>query len=378
MLANALPAAGALILAGMNTNGHAAAPGALEFNRDIRPILSDKCFSCHGPDSGHRKAGLRLDRREDAIKPAKSGEIPIKPSDPSGSHIIERILSKESDEVMPPPEAKLPALTQAEVELLKKWIAAGAEYQPLWSFIPPKPVVLPQEPKNAKSPTHNGIDQLVAARLAKLTITPRPEARPETLLRRTSLDITGLPPSPAEVRAFLSDTAPDAYERAVDRLLASPAFGERMATDWLDVSRYADSYGFQVDTDREVWPWRDWVVSAFNRNLPFDQFVTWQLAGDLLPAPTEEQILATAFNRLHQQESEGGSVRNTAWNMSRTVCRPSAPHSLASHSSARNATTTNLIPSHKRTSIVYSPSLTTSTKQASIRSSAQATRQHRR
>ena len=308
MLTNALPAAGALILAGMNANGHAAAPDALEFNRDIRPILSDKCFSCHGPDSGHRKAGLRLDRREDAIKPAKSGETPIKPSDPSGSHIIERILSKESDEVMPPPEAKLPALTQAEVELLKKWIAAGAEYQPLWSFIPPKPVVLPKESANAKNPTHNGIDQLVAARLAKLKTTPRPEARPETLLRRASLDITGLPPSPAEVRAFLSDTAPDAYERAVDRLLASPAFGERMATDWLDVSRYADSYGFQVDRDREVWPWRDWVVSAFNRNLPFDQFVTWQLAGDLLPSPSEEQILATAFNRLHQQESEGGSV----------------------------------------------------------------------
>jgi hypothetical protein len=308
MLTNAFYTAAALIMADVNTNVHAAAPGSLEFNRDIRPILSDKCFSCHGPDSGHRKAGLRLDRREDAIKPAKSGETPIKPSDPAGSHILERILSKESDEVMPPPEAKLPALTKAEVELLKSWIAAGAEYQPLWSFIPPKPVVLPEDTANARIPTHNGIDRLVAARLARLKIKPRPEARPETLLRRASLDITGLPPSPAEVREFLSDPAPDAYERAVDRLLASPAFGERMASDWLDISRYADSYGFQVDRDREVWPWRDWVVSAFNRNLPFDQFVTWQLAGDLLPAPTEEQILATAFNRLHQQESEGGSV----------------------------------------------------------------------
>ena len=296
------------ILFALGATLHAAAPTAIEFNRDIRPILSDKCFSCHGPDSGHRKAGLRLDRREDAIKPAKSGETPIKPADPVGSHILERILSKEADEIMPPPEAKLPAITKAEVELLRAWISAGAAYQPLWSFIPLTPVPVPGEPANSEPTISTGIDRLVAARLAKLTITPRPEARPEALLRRASLDITGLPPSAAEVREFLKDPSTDAYEKAVDRLLASTAFGERMATDWLDVSRYADSYGFQVDRDREVWPWRDWVVSAFNRNLPFDQFVTWQLAGDLLPSPTEEQILATAFNRLHQQESEGGSV----------------------------------------------------------------------
>ena len=287
---------------------YAAAPVAIEFNRDIRPILSDKCFSCHGPDSGHRKAGLRLDRREDAIKPAKSGETPIKPTDAAGSHILERILSKETDEVMPPPEAKLPAITKAEVELLRAWISAGADYQPLWSFIPLKPVPLPGKQAHSEPTAASGIDTLISARLAKDKIVPRPEARPEALLRRASLDITGLPPSAAEVREFLKNPSPDAYEKAVDRLLASPAFGERMATDWLDVSRYADSYGFQVDHDREVWPWRDWVVSAFNRNLPFDQFVTWQLAGDLLPSPTEEQILATAFNRLHQQESEGGSV----------------------------------------------------------------------
>ena len=297
---------GAILVLGATAN--AKDPAEIEFNRDIRPILSDKCFSCHGPDSGHRKAGLRLDRREDAIKPAKSGETPIKPADPAGSHILERILSKDADEVMPPPEAKLPAITKAEMELLRSWISAGANYQPLWSFIPLKPVALPEAPDRRKPTTAEGIDTLVAARLAKLKITPRPEARPETLLRRASLDLTGLPPSAAEVRDFLKDPSPDAYEKAIDRLLGSTAFGERMAIDWLDVSRYADSYGFQVDRDREVWPWRDWVVSAFNRNLPFDQFVTWQLAGDLLPSPTEEQILATAFNRLHQQEAEGGSV----------------------------------------------------------------------
>ena len=296
-----------LILA-LGATVQAAVPAAIEFNRDIRPILSDKCFSCHGPDSGHRKAGLRLDRREDAIKPAKSGETPIRPANPAGSHILERILSKEADEVMPPPEAKLPAITKDEIELLRAWILAGADYQPLWSFIPLKAVAMPGGTAHSEPTATNGIDKLVAARLAKLNIIPRPEARPEALLRRASLDITGLPPSAADVRDFLKDSSPDAYEKAVDRLLASTAFGERMATDWLDVSRYADSYGFQVDRDREVWPWRDWVVSAFNRNLPFDQFVTWQLAGDLLPSPTEEQILATAFNRLHQQESEGGSV----------------------------------------------------------------------
>ena len=288
----------------------AVAHGApVEFNRDIRPILSDKCFGCHGPDSGHRKAGLRLDVREAALKPAKSGEIPLKPGDIEGSHLLQRILSTDADEVMPPPEAKMAALTQREKDLVKRWITEGAAYQPLWSFIGVKPVALPPAPAGV-SPEHlrSPIDRLLFARLAARNLQPRPEARPETLLRRASLDLTGLPPSAEAVRAFLADKAPGAYERAVDKLLASPAFGERLAVDWLDLARYSDSYGFQVDRDREAWPWRDWVVDAFNRNLPFDQFVTWQLAGDLLPNPTEEQVLATAFNRLHQQESEGGSI----------------------------------------------------------------------
>ncbi|MEK0446301.1 MAG: hypothetical protein RLZZ399_1622, partial [Verrucomicrobiota bacterium] len=285
----------------------ATAPRPLEFNRDIRPILSDKCFGCHGPDSGHRKAGLRLDIREEAMKAPKSGDIPLKPGDPEGSHLLSRVLSSDPDEVMPPPEAKLPKLTAAEIAKLRRWIAEGAEYQPHWSFIPVKrPEVPPPSQNNALA--RNELDRLIFTRLAKRGFAPRPEARRETLLRRVTLDLTGLPPTASEARAFFADTEPGAYERLVDRLLASTAYGERMATDWLDVARYADSYGFQVDRDREVWPWRDWVIGAFNRNLPFNDFVTWQLGGDLLPQPTEEQILATAFNRLHQQEAEGGSV----------------------------------------------------------------------
>lgn len=285
-----------------------AAPARIEFNRDIRPILSDKCFGCHGPDSGHRKAGLRLDRQQDAMAPAKSGAIALVPGDPAKSHLLARILSTDADEVMPPPESKLPRLSKTEAELIQRWIREGAEYQPLWSFISLRPVPVPRASANPQIPLRNPIDHLVAARLTSKGLGLRPEARKETLLRRVCLDLTGLPPSPDLVRSFLADTSPSAYEKLIDTLLQSPAFGEKMASDWLDVSRYADSYGFQVDRDRTVWQWRDWVLDAFNRNLPFDQFVTWQLAGDLLPNPTDEQILATAFNRLHQQESEGGSV----------------------------------------------------------------------
>ncbi len=284
-----------------------AAQGAIEFNRDVRPILSDKCFGCHGPDSGHRKAGLRLDQRDAAMKAAKSGEVPLKPGDTAGSHLFERITSPDKDEVMPPPEAKMERLTKAEVETIRRWIAEGAEYQPLWSFIPPKAPDARPNPTAGPS-EENEIDRLVRARLKTRALNLRTAARPEALLRRVSLDLTGLPPSADEVRAFIADKSPDAYKRAVEKLLASPAFGERMASEWLDVARYSDSFGFQVDRERPVWPWRDWVVDAFNKNLPFDQFTTWQLAGDLLPGATQEQILATAFNRLHQQESEGGSV----------------------------------------------------------------------
>jgi hypothetical protein len=304
---SALRRVAALIVASSVANFAAAAP--VEFNRDIRPILSDKCFGCHGPDSGHRKSGLRLDSREAALAPAKSGDVAIVPGNPEKSHLLLRIFSSDSDEVMPPPEAKMEALSAREKDLVRRWILEGAKYEPLWSFLSVQPVALPPAPAGVPPELlRTPLDRLLFARLELRNLRPRPEARPETLLRRVSLDLTGLPPTAAEVRAFMADSAPGAYERAVDRLLASPAFGERLAVDWLDVARYSDSFGFQVDRDRDAWPWRDWVVRAFNRNLPFNEFVTWQIAGDLLPNATEEQVLATAFNRLHQQETEGGSV----------------------------------------------------------------------
>ncbi|RBP46047.1 cytochrome c [Roseimicrobium gellanilyticum] len=280
----------------------AASPAKVQFNRDVRPILSDKCFHCHGFDSKKREAGLRLDVREDAIK-----DKAITPGDPLKSEALVRILSTDPDEHMPPAKSKLGSLTPAEVDILKKWIEQGAEYEAHWAFIPVQKPELGMPGAGSVSP----IDDIVGSGLAERGIKPQKEATAETLIRRVSFDLTGLPPSSAEVLAFKKAYAaePDkAYAALVDRLLASPQFGERMAVDWLDVSRYSDSFGFQVDRDRDVWMWRDWVISAFNRNLPFDQFATWQIAGDLLPDATDEQILATAFSRLHQQESEGGSV----------------------------------------------------------------------
>ncbi len=282
----------------------AASAGAADkvtFNKDIRPILSDKCFACHGPDRTKLKGDLSLSVRDDAIARAA-----ITPGKPDESEMLRRILSDDPDEHMPPASAKLGSLTSQEIETLRKWIEQGAEYENHWSFISLDPAVL----DGAKSsPEVSGrIDQIVASGLAVRGLSHQPEADRNTLIRRLSFDITGLPPSVADVEAFVADQSPDAVEKLVDRLLASPQYGERMAVDWLDTARYADSYGFQVDRERDMWPWRDWVIKAFNDNKPFDQFITEQLAGDLLPNATDDQILATAFNRLHQQESEGGSV----------------------------------------------------------------------
>ncbi len=287
-----------------------AAEPKLSFNRDIRPILSDKCFACHGPDANKRQASLRLDVRDVATKPAESGETAIVPGKPAQSELLRRVSSTDEAEVMPAPEAKLGRLTPGQVALLKRWIEEGAEYQGHWSLLPVQEVPLPESPKSLPLGVrvNNPIDRLVLAQLAERKLAPQPEADRATLIRRVTFDLTGLPPTPAEVKAFVSDPDPKAYENLVDRLLRSPRYGERMATDWLDLARYADSYGFQVDRERDMWPWRDWVIKAFNDNLPWDQFVTWQLAGDLLPNATDEQILATAFNRLHPQEAEGGSI----------------------------------------------------------------------
>ena len=272
----------------------------VSYNRDIRPILSDKCFFCHGPDAAKREAELRLDMRDVAV--AKGA---INPESPTESELLRRITSIDPEIRMPPPSAKLGHLSEKEAQTLARWIDQGAEYEGHWSFIAPQRTADNHGDSRA---TTMLVDAAVRKGLAARELRLQPEAERHTLIRRLSFDLTGLPPIPADVESFVADTSPDATEKLVDRLLSSPHYGERMAVDWLDAARYADSFGFQVDREREMWPWRDWVIKSLNDNLPFDQFVTWQLAGDLLPDATDEQILATAFNRLHQQEAEGGSV----------------------------------------------------------------------
>lgn len=278
----------------------AGAAEKVRFNRDVRPILSDTCFHCHGPDEKERKGGLRLDLRAEAIKPAKSGATAIVPGKPEHSEIINRILSKDEEEVMPPNKLHK-NLTPAQKETLNNWVAQGAEYEGHWAFIKPSRAEPPQH-------TSNPIDGFLRAKLTEAGMKPSAPASKETLIRRVTLDLTGLPPSPADVHAFLNDTQTGSYERVVDRLLASAAYGEHMAAPWLDLARYADSNGFQSDTSREMWHWRDWLIGAFNRNLPFDQFTIEQLAGDMLPSATKDQIIATGFNRNHRLNGEGGRI----------------------------------------------------------------------
>lgn len=280
------------------------APSAVDFAREVQPILSDNCYHCHGPDEPARKAKLRLDTKEGAFR-VRDGKAVIVPGKPESSDLVARIQSKDPDEVMPPPDSHR-KLTPRQIEILTQWIQQGAVWGQHWAFVPPKAPPVPK-PK-AKAWARNEIDRFVLAKLEAHGLQPSPEAGRESLIRRLSLDLTGLPPTLAEVDAFLSDRSSKAHETLVDRLLASPAFGERMATDWLDTARYADTHGFQSDRYRPAWPYRDWVIQAYNANLPFDRFITWQLAGDLLPNPTREQRLATAFNRLHLQNEEGGIV----------------------------------------------------------------------
>jgi hypothetical protein len=284
--------------------GQAAEP-PIDFNRDIRPLLSDRCFACHGPDADDRQAGLRLDLRETAVAAVESGTTAVVPGDPAASELIARITSTDPDIVMPPPRIGKP-ITPAEAKLLERWITAGAEYKGHWAFErverPAVPAV--RDAAWAKTP----IDRFILARLEAEGLAPNPEADRVTLARRLALDLTGLPPAPAAVDAFLADAAPDAYERYLDSLLASPHFGERMAIEWLDAARYADSSGYQTDSSRQNWPWRDWLIRAFNDNLPFDEFTIHQLAGDMLENPTRDQIVATGFNRNHRLNGEGGII----------------------------------------------------------------------
>ncbi len=276
----------------------------LRFNRDIRPLLSDRCFACHGPDKAGRKADLRLDRREEAVKAGV-----IDPANLTESEILARITSDDPDEVMPPPAMKKP-LTAKEREILREWVAQGAEYEPHWAFVPvPKEITVPTV-QASDAVVKNPIDRFVLDRLSKERLRQSPQADRVTWLRRVSFDLTGLPPTLEEIDAFVADARPDdiAKNAVLDTLFATDAYAERMAMDWLDVARYADTFGYQADRDMHTWPWRDWLIEAFRKNLPYDKFVTWQIAGDLLPNATKEQILATAFNRLHRQTNEGGSI----------------------------------------------------------------------
>jgi hypothetical protein len=276
----------------------------VEFNRDVRPILSETCFACHGPDQAKRKAKLRLDTEAGATADL-GGRHAIVAGDVERSELLKRISAADAEERMPPLKSGR-KLTEAQIQILRRWVEQGAQWQPHWSLISPKRPAPPALVDSAW--VRNPIDAFVRAHLDREGLLPSSEADPETLLRRVTLDLTGLPPSANELEAFLSDRSPDAYARVVDRLLASPRYGERMATRWLDAARYADTNGYQSDGERIMWRWRDWVIDAFNRNMPFDQFTIEQLAGDLLPRPTLDQKIATAFHRNHRGNAEGGII----------------------------------------------------------------------
>jgi cytochrome c553 len=280
----------------------------VDYNLHIKPILSDRCFACHGPDQAKQKAGLRLDIADQAYATLKSGKRAIVPGDLRDSELFRRIVSTDPEVIMPTPESHL-SLSADEKATLLRWIEQGAAYKKHWSLITPAKPNLPSQYDS--SWVKNDIDRFVGAKLREKGFTPNPEADKTTLLRRVSLDLTGLPPTPAEVDAFLADKSPNAYEKVVNRLLGSVHYGEHMAASWLDLARYADTHGYQLDVMRTAWPYRDWVIQAFNRNLAYDRFITWQLAGDLLTGPNppnRNQLIATAFNRMHPQNQEGGIV----------------------------------------------------------------------
>ena len=324
----------------------------VDFNRDVRPILSDKCFACHGPDEAQRQAGLRLDTKEGAFAVRgvgvgtntsvrhyldtkegtsaergdgastntsvrhyldtregafadRGGYQVIIPGDADASRLYQRISHEQDVARMPPPTSER-KLTQDEIDTIRRWIDQGAGWETHWAYLPPQ---RPQPPTVGNAAwTRNAIDNFVLARLEKEGLEPAPEADKITLLRRVSFDLTGLPPTPEQVDAFLADDTPDAYEKRVDELLKSSHYGERMAMQWLDLARYADTHGYHIDSHRDMWRWRDWVIQAFNRNMPYDRFTIEQLAGDLLPDPTREQLIATGFNRNHMINFEGGAI----------------------------------------------------------------------
>ena len=287
-----------------------AADREIDFNLDVRPILADKCYACHGPDDEHREGGLRLDIKTSAFGEADSGERAIVPRDLEASELYVRLTEEDEDMRMPPADSNK-ALKVNEIALIRRWIEQGAQWGEHWAFVP---LTRPSVPvvKN-KSWPRNPIDSFILARLEREGLAPSVEADKETIIRRLSFDLTGLPPTFEEIDAFLTDESPEALERVVDRLLKSPRYGEHMARFWLDAARYGDTHGLHMDNYREMWPYRDWVVTAFNDNMPFSQFTIEQLAGDLLPDPTRDQIIATGFNRCHVTTSEGGSIKEEVY-----------------------------------------------------------------
>lgn len=284
----------------------AVVPDKIDYNFHVRPILSDRCFVCHGPDANKREAGLRLDTEEGAYAALKEspGAHAIVSGDVNNSELFQRIITTDSTILMPPPESNL-ALQDFEIEILKRWIEQGAEYKPHWAFISPEKSELPEADEDF---VRNEIDYFTYAKMRSKNLKPNTEADKETLLKRVSFDLTGLPPSLEMQDKFLKDDSENAYEKVVDELLKSKHYGEKMALSWLDVARYADSHGYQDDGLRTMWPWRDWVIHAFNENYPYDKFAKWQLAGDMIPDKNEESLLATGFNRNHKITQEGGVI----------------------------------------------------------------------
>ncbi|MEX2511595.1 MAG: DUF1553 domain-containing protein [Cyclobacteriaceae bacterium] len=282
-------------------------PEEIDYNLHVKPILSDRCFSCHGPDPNTREAGLRLDMAEGAYKPLAENKrkVAVSPGNLHRSDVYERLVSDDPEKKMPPPGSNL-TLSSREKAIIIRWIEQGAHYKPHWAYIKPEKSILPQVSDTTWA--NNEIDYFVMAKLDQTNLKPSPPAEKERLIRRVSLDLTGLPPDLDLIERFLNDTSPNAYEKAVDTLLASVAYGERMALDWLDVARYADSNGLHADGYRMMWPWRDWVIEAFKENMPYDRFIEWQVAGDLMSEPTKQQVLATAFNRNNQTNSEAGII----------------------------------------------------------------------
>jgi cytochrome c553 len=287
--------------------GNERLPPAISYNFHVRPILADKCFACHGPDANKREAGLRLDIPDSAYRHLKDNPaaFALVPEKPEESHVFLRISSPDTTERMPPPSSNL-TLSARDIKIIEKWIRQGARYEPHWAFVAPEKPAIPEV--EAENWPQNEIDYFILRSIEDHGLEAGGKADRELLLKRASLDITGLPPSLEMMDRFLAHDSPDAWEQVIDQLLASPAYGERMAIYWCDVARYADSYGYQDDNLRTQWPWRDWVIHAFNANMPYDRFVTWQIAGDMLPDATREQVLATAFNRNHKFTEEGGVI----------------------------------------------------------------------